>query len=65
MSHAPFTPEFNESAIPLPPEALRFLTDHCERMLEASYKQHEETPFLGLLGAFDLDKDTKLQWIPE
>lgn len=65
MSLKPFTPEFNESAIPLPEEALKFLTDHCNRMMEASLKQHEETPFLGLLAGFDMERDQKDQWIPE
>lgn len=65
MPLAPFTQEFNEAAIPLPEDALKFLTDHCQRMLTASYKQHEEQPFLGLLADFDLERDTKDQWIPE
>lgn len=65
MSHAPFTSDFNQSAIPLPDEALRFLTDHCERMMDASMADHQNRPFLGLLADFDFERDIKVPWIPE
>ena len=61
----PFTPEYNTSAIPLPDEVLKILTDHSIRMLKSSDKDHHDKPFLTYLDDFDFEKERKMQWIPE
>lgn len=65
MSLTPFTEEYNKSSIPLPEEILKILTDHSERMIQASDRDHHEKPFLSFLNDFDWEKDRKQQWLPE
>lgn len=65
MSLQPFTPEFNESAIPLPTEVVKILDDHCVRMLKASDHDMQTRPFTTLLSKFDPTFDTKHAWIPD
>lgn len=65
MSLDPFTPEFNKSAIPLPEEVIKLLTDHCDRMMKASDHDMATRSFPMLLSKFDPTSDQKHQWIPE